>query len=92
MSIPSQFLVYTNTDGVIQRLPVKLSKKIELANWAATLFDTDTSYTEAEVNRIIGQYIEDFALIRRMLVTLGQLERDAYGYQYRKAANQEIPA
>ena len=82
--LPPQFQVYANKDGVIARLPVRLSKKVALANWAVELLEIGVVYSEPEVNDLIGSYIEDFALIRRMLVTSGRLQRDPYGREYRR--------
>ena len=84
--LPSQFAVYADKTGRITRLPVRLSKKVALANWAVELFELNREYSEPEVNETIGEYIEDFALIRRMLVNSGRLERDAYGREYRRVS------
>jgi hypothetical protein len=84
MTLPTAFKGFQSSDGIIRRLPVKLSKKVALAEWAITLFEPDRVYSEPEVNDLIGQYILDFALIRRMLVEAGKLERDKYGKEYRK--------
>lgn len=84
--LPQQFKVYANADGKITRLPVRLSKKIALANWAVELLEFDRIYAEPEVNEVIGKYIEDFALIRRMLVNSGRLQRDPYGKEYRRVS------
>ncbi len=84
--LPAQFKNFSDDAGRIVRLPVKLSKKIALADWALNLFEFDRSYSERQVNEIIGEFVEDFALIRRMLVESGQLERDRYGYEYRRVA------
>jgi hypothetical protein len=86
-TLPQNFKTYQAKDGVIRRLPVKLSKKIALADWALTLFEPGVIYTEKQVNEIIGQHILDFALVRRMLVDSGKLVRDAYGKEYRKAVS-----
>lgn len=90
MSLPATFQNFKSKDGVIVRLPVKLSKKIALADWALTLFAEDVVYTEKQVNEIIGEYILDFALIRRMLVDSGKLQRDSYGKEYRKTIAENL--
>ena len=82
--LPTQFQVYANKDGVITRLPVRLFKKVALANWAVELLEIGRVYSEREVNECIATHIEDFALIRRMLVTSGRLQRDPYGREYRR--------
>ncbi|NBQ97226.1 MAG: DUF2087 domain-containing protein [Microbacteriaceae bacterium] len=87
MDLPIQFQNYADADGIIKRLPVKLSKKIALANWALNLFEEGRVYSEKEVNETIGEHILDFALIRRMLVTSGHLNRDPYGREYRRVSN-----
>lgn len=85
MGIPDSFNTFADKDGRITRLPVKLSKKVALSEWLFTLLEDSKTYTEREVNDIFGEYVEDFALMRRMLVEAGWLERDSYGREYRKA-------
>jgi hypothetical protein len=85
MAIPDSFKTFADKDGRITRLPVKLSKKVALSEWLFTLLEDSKTYTEREVNDIFGEYVEDFALMRRMLVEAGWLERDSYGREYRKA-------
>lgn len=89
MSIPTQFRTFVNADGRIKRMPVKMSKKIELSEWLLTLLDVDRVYSEKELNEIFEAYVDDFALMRRMLVEAGSLERDRYGYEYRRVAASE---
>ncbi len=84
--LPDRFRAYVDKSGRITRLPVKLGKKVELSLWALELFEVGRVYSEPEVNEIIGEYIEDFALIRRLLVEDGKLQRDAYGREYLKVA------
>ncbi len=67
MTLPAVFKGYPSSDGIIRRLPVKLSKKVTLADWALTLFETDSAFIESEANELIGQYILAFDLIRRIL-------------------------
>ncbi len=84
MTVPAQFRTFVNAEGRIQRMPVKLSKKIELSQWLLTLLDAGRVYSEKELNEVFEAYVDDFALMRRMLVESGQLERDRYGYEYRR--------
>lgn len=86
MSIPAQFRTFVDADGRIKRMPVKLSKKVALSNWMLTLLEPERVYSEPELNEIFEVYVDDFALMRRMLVEAGNLERDRYGYEYRVAA------
>lgn len=84
MDVPAQFRTFVNAEGRIKRMPVKLSKKIELSQWLLTLLDAERVYSEKELNEVFEAYVDDFALMRRMLVESGQLERDRYGYEYRR--------
>lgn len=89
MTIPTQFRTFVNADGRIKRMPVKMSKKIELSEWLLTLLDADRVYSEKQLNEVFETYVDDFALMRRMLVEAGSLERDRYGYEYRRVAASE---
>ena len=86
MSIPAQFRTFVDADGRISRMPVKLSKKVELSNWMLTLLEPERVYSESELNEVFETYVDDFALMRRMLVESGSLERDRYGYEYRRVS------
>jgi len=90
MTLPAKYKAFQNSEGVITRLPAKFSKKVELADWALGLFEVGTVYSEQQVNEIIGQYIADFALIRRLLVDDGKLGRDAYGREYRRVVDEAV--
>jgi len=90
MTLPAKYKSFQNSDGLITSLPAKFSKKVELADWALGLFEVGNIYSEQQVNEIIGQYIADFALIRRLLVDDGKLERDAYGREYRRVVEEAV--
>ena len=87
MEIPAEFQTFVNAQGRITKLPVRLSKKVALSEWLITLLDPKRIYSEKEVNEIFEAHVEDFALMRRMLVESGELERDRYGYEYRRVIN-----
>jgi hypothetical protein len=82
--VPSELSNFADEHGRITRLPVKLSKKIALSEWLITLLDPERTYAEKEVNEIFGEFVDDFALMRRMLVEAGDLKRDRYGYEYQR--------
>lgn len=75
MSLPASLKNFANRDGRITRLPVKWAKKVELAEWLLTQLDAEARYTEFEVNAIFETYVDDFALIRRLLVDSNKLGR-----------------
>lgn len=82
MQLPTSFRTFTDSNGRITRLPVKLSKKRELSLWLSTLLEPGRIYTEQEVNELFEAYVDDFALMRRMLVESGVVarERDCSAY------------
>jgi hypothetical protein len=92
MGIPAQFRNFVDADGRIKRMPVKMSKKVELSQWLLTQLDTQRVYSEKELNEVFEAYVDDFALMRRMLVEAGHLERDRYGYEYRRIVAAEARA
>lgn len=83
MNLPAGLQSFANADGRVSRLPVKWSKKVELARWLLELLEPNRSYSEAEVSEIFEQHVDDFALMRRLLVDQGLMTRDAYGREYR---------
>lgn len=84
MPIPEQLRTHVDPEGIISRLPVKLSKKKELALGLLEDLEIGKTYTEKQVNEIFSRSVVDFALIRRMLVNSGLLVRDRYGKQYER--------
>jgi hypothetical protein len=82
MQLPASFRTFTDSQGRITRLPVKLSKKRELSLWLATLLEPGRRYSEQEINELFEPFVDDFALMRRMLVESGTVarERDCSAY------------
>lgn len=80
--IPTEFRSFANGEGRITRLPVRLSKKIALSKWLLCLVEPGRRYSEKEISDLFEQYVDDFALMRRMLVESGDLgrERDCSAY------------
>ena len=84
MDVPAELRTLIGADGRIKRLPVKLSRKEILARWALERIEFDREYSEREINDAFLDVVDDFALIRRMLVEMKLLERDKYGYVYKR--------
>ncbi len=82
MQLPASFRTFTDSQGRITRLPVKLSKKRELSLWLGTLLEPGRIYSEQEINELFEPFVDDFALMRRMLVESGTVarERDCSAY------------
>jgi hypothetical protein len=80
------FDAFKDASGRITRLPAKLSRKNKLSIELLELFEFGVTYTEPELNEMLKVHLDDFALVRRTLVDMGLLQRDAYGKQYRRVA------
>lgn len=80
------FDAFKDSSGRITKLPAKLSRKNKLSIELLEAFEMGVTYTEPELNEILKSYLDDFALVRRTLVDMGLLERDAYGKQYRRVS------
>ena len=76
MPIPTSLHSHLDANGRITKLPVKLSKKTALAVGLLEEFHVGKDYTESEVNEILYAFVDDFALIRRILVERGELARE----------------
>lgn len=68
----------------LMMVPKKQHPKLEVLSFFAGLFDEGKTYRENEVNEIIQQYYDDYALIRRNLIDYQLLERDDFGKTYHK--------
>lgn len=76
-----------NEDNKISRWPSKRRDKDVIIKWLASKFETNKIYTEKEVNEIINQHhrFNDFALLRRELISKKYLMRKSDGSDYWKS-------
>jgi len=70
--------------GRLVGIPAQRKKREVVLRWLAGQFEEGRRYKEAEVNRIIGRYHEDFCTLRRELIMARLLARDG-GIYWRKA-------
>ncbi|MFC7327711.1 DUF2087 domain-containing protein [Marinactinospora rubrisoli] len=73
------FRAYTR-EGRITAMPAHRSRRLVLLDHIARIFEPGVRYTEAEVNAFLHAFHEDHAMLRRLLVDEGFLDRDAYHY------------
>lgn len=73
---------YLNEDGTIQQLPTNRRKLDVILRYIADLFEYDRTYTEKEVNAIIGALNEDISGLRRDLISMRYLDRERDGSAY----------
>ncbi len=57
-------------------IPVSLKKRMVILRWLAERFRPDTTYSEADVNRIIKRHHDDCATLRRELIGCRMLSRE----------------
>jgi len=80
---PARFL----SDGRIAQYPASMTQRRELlAGIAELAFVPNEVLTEREVNERLGQFTDDFAVLRRYLVDFGLLERRKNGTDYSRPA------
>lgn len=66
--------------GRLKQIPTGERKRLVILRWFARKFEPGRRYPELEVNAIIGEFINDYASIRRYLVDHGLMERKASVY------------
>ena len=71
-------------NGKLRLIPRKEKNKLEVLNYfkQVLMAQEKESFSEKEVNAIIGDIYDDYAIIRRYLVDYGYLLRDDYGRLY----------
>lgn len=69
-------------DNKIQSIPRKEKDKIALLEHLCKYFEKGKRYSEREVNLLLKQYYDDFAILRRYLVDYAFLHRDLEGKSY----------
>ncbi|MFI6950418.1 DUF2087 domain-containing protein [Streptomyces sp. NPDC050422] len=73
------------SQGRLTSIPRKTARREQLLEHLAhTLFQTDRTYTEREVNDALLTVHEDCAALRRYLVIGGKLTRTKDGVSYRR--------
>ena len=87
----TDFAAYKDTSGRITRLPAKLSRKDKLSLQLLEIFQPGVEYSEPKLNEMLKIYLDDFALVRRTLVEMGHLQRDAYGKVYKRVSKAPEP-
>lgn len=76
-------------DGVCRALPAQIKKRMIILEEMHRQFDPERTYSEREVNAIIGRMHEDFCTVRRALVGLGWMSRENGIYTVHAIGDQE---
>jgi len=69
-------------EGPLKTIPVREKPKVVVLRELLRYFEPEQTYTEAEINRILGNVYEDYASLRRHLIEYGFLDRNADGSKY----------
>lgn len=67
-------------DGKLKTIPAQERKKLVILKWLANRFEWGRSYSEKEVNAVLGSYHPDTASLRRYLVGFHFMERETGQY------------
>ena len=73
---------YQTKDGRLKEIPAQRKKLEAVLRRLIQAFDQDETYSEKQVNQILGRYHEDVASLRRELVGYRLLDRDPKGERY----------
>lgn len=76
-------------DGRITVVPAKRSRRVVLLDHIAQLFDVGVRYRETDVNQILRNVHDDYAMLRRYLVDEGFLTRD-HGVYWRSGGSVDV--
>ncbi len=80
---------YLAEDGAIAKLPTNHRKLDVILRYIAEKFEFDRTYTEKEVNAIIGALNPDISGLRRDLISVGLLDRERDGSAYWRLEQEE---
>lgn len=69
-------------EGPLTTFPSGEKRRLTLLRHIATFFEPGRVYTEKEVNQVLSQFYEDYALLRRYLVDYGFISRARDGSAY----------
>jgi len=73
---------YTRKDGSLKTIPAQRKKLEAVLRHIVKAFEPGKRYSEKQVNKILGQYHEDTASLRRELVGFGLMKREGGGGEY----------
>jgi hypothetical protein len=68
--------------GKLSGLPSKEKRKIIIIQHLVNLFEKEKQYSELEINSILKEIYDDYAVIRRYLIDFNLLERSKDGSVY----------
>ena len=76
-------------DGRLTQIPMNRTKRLHVLDFLSTLFEPGRTYHEPLVNKMLGEWHDDTAALRRYLVDEGFLERRD-GFYWRAGGTFEL--
>jgi predicted transcriptional regulator len=73
---------YLGADGRIRAFPAQQKKELAILRHVVAVFEPDRRYSEKQVNRLLRQFSDDTARLRRHLVDFGFMDREGGGGDY----------
>lgn len=71
---------YVDPSGRVITIPTKHAKRLQFLDWLAQDFEPGERYPEKQVNEILLRRHDDYPALRRYLVEMGFLAREANVY------------
>lgn len=68
--------------GRLKKFPPKEKQRLIVLREITKRFESNTIYTEKEVNQLLNEMYDDYVMIRRYLIEYGFLDRKSDGSQY----------
>jgi hypothetical protein len=81
---------YMSSDGRLAAFPVQRKKEQAILRYIVRAFEPDQRYSEKRVNKILSQFSEDTARLRRNLVEFGFMERQGGGGEYWRVDKKDV--
>jgi len=73
---------YLNSEGRLIAFPVQRKKEEAVLRYVVRVFEPGRRYTEKQVNKLLSQFSEDTARLRRNLIEFGLMQRQGGGGEY----------
>jgi hypothetical protein len=92
-ALPRELRPFMDDQGRVARWPAKQKVQRLVVDYLARRFEPGRDYAEKDVNFLLMDWhgFSDWALLRRLLVDWGYLERERDGSRYRLRAESEWP-
>jgi predicted transcriptional regulator len=82
---------YLTPEGRIRAFPSQRKKELAILRHVVTIFEPGRRYSEKQVNRMLLQFSDDTARLRRYLVEFGFMEREGGGGEYWRDGRASTP-